>query len=503
MTWRLHIHECGYACPGCGALEVARELDRALRVQEARTLRQRVVVPRLRGVLQDGLHQVRLERRIRLQHQRDRAGHDRRGHAGAAQAQIRPVRRAAAAAREQVRRLGQVERARRIGERHDAGAGRDEVGLGHEVDGRGTARAVRRDLVVPARERALGAVGTHRQHPGRVARGRDAAVLRLLLVVDRLLPQVAGGGDDDDAGVDRALGREGQRIGFIRLGDACAHRQVDDADVVRHAVGDGPLEGGDDVADDAAAVLIEHLQADQVRRRRDARVRAVRVVAVAGDDAGDVRPVAVVVVGLQAIVDEVDKARHALAVDHPDVARVALIAQVVVPARDTRVDDRHADAGAVIAPLLLRRAGADRYGRAVVVPRNRTIEVDAQHFRALGDLLDDPVRELDGHAVDEPQPAAEPAAELPDFLFGIGFLPRLDRDDHLGGAKQPARAGPRFLVELLEPLLPAGVLARARLARPFLARRARLGGHRDRERDESREHECPGLPRELTLSRTH
>ncbi len=327
-------------------------------------------------------------------------------------------------------------------------------------------------------------------------------VLRLLLVVDRLLPQVAGGGDDDDAGVDRALGREGQRIGFIGFGDACAHRQVDDADVVRHAVGDGPLEGGDDVADDAAAVLIEDFQADQVRRRRDARVRAIRVVAVAGDDAGDVRPVAVVVVGLEAIVDEVDEAGHALAADDTNSRRVAAVGEVVVPARDTRVDDRHADASAVIAPLLLRRAGADRDRRAAVVPRNRTIEVDAQHFRALGDLLDDPVRQLDGHAVDELEPTAQSAAELPDFFFGVGFLPRLDRDDHLGGAKQPARARPRVLVELVEPL-PAGVLARARLARPFLALRAGLGGHRDRERDEHRQHERCGLPRKLTLSRTH
>ena len=411
--------------------------------------------------------------------------------------------RRAAAALEQVRGLGQVELARRIGKRHDAGAGRDEVGLGGEVDGGRTARAVGRDLVVPARERALGAVGTHRQHPGRVARSRDAAVLRLLLVVDRLLPQVAGGSDDDDAGVDRALGGERQRVGLVRLGDACAHRDVDDADVVRHAVRDGPLEGGDDVADDAAAVLVEHLQADEVRRRRDARVRAIRVVAVAGDDAGDVRAVAVVVVGLEAIVDEVDEAGHALATDHADLGRVALIVQVVVPSRDTRVDDRHADAGAVIAPLLLRRAGADRHRRAVVVPRNRTVEVDAQHFRALGNLLDDAVRELDGHAVDELEPAAQTATELPDFLLGIGFLPRLDRDDHLGGAKQPARARPGVLVELVEPLLPAGVLARARFASPLLALRAGLGGHRDRERDENRQHECRGLPRRLTMSRTH
>ena len=43
-------------------------------------------------------------------------------------------------------------------------------------------------------------------------------------------------------------------------------------------------------------VGVEHLQHDQVRAGRDARSRAARVEAVAGDDAGDVRAVAVVVV---------------------------------------------------------------------------------------------------------------------------------------------------------------------------------------------------------------
>ena len=35
--------------------------------------------------------------------------------------------------------------------------------------------------------------------------------------------------------------------------------------------------------------------------------------------------------------------------------------------------------------------------------------------------------QLDGHAVDELQAPAEPAAELLDFLLGVGLLPRLDR----------------------------------------------------------------------------
>ncbi len=270
---------------GNGVLEVAGELDRALRVEEAGALRQRVVVTRLRGVLKDGLHQIRLERRVRLEHQRDRAGNDRRRHAGAAQAQIRPQRREPVAL-EQIRALGQVELARGRRQRHDAGAWREEVGLGREVDGRGATRAVRRDLVVPAGQRPLGAGRAYGEHPGRIARRRDAAVLRLLREAHRSLAKVAGRGDDDDARIDGALGGKRQGVGLVRLGDARAHREVDDADVVRHAVGDRPFEGGDDVADDAVAVPVEHFQADNVRCRRDARVRAIRVVPVAGDDPG-------------------------------------------------------------------------------------------------------------------------------------------------------------------------------------------------------------------------
>ena len=367
-----------------------------------------------------------------------------------------------------------------------------------------TARAVRRDLVVPARERPLRAIRADREHPGRVARSRDGAVLRLLRGADRLLPEVAGGSDDDDAAVDRALGGERQRIGLVGFGDGRAHRQVDDADVVRGLVGDRPLECGDDVADDAAAMLIENLQADEVRRRRDARVRAVRVVAVAGDDAGDVRAVAVVVVGLRLVVDEVDKPRHALIVDRADLARAALVVQVVVPASDTRVDDRDADAGAVVAPLLLGGARADRDRRAVIVARDRTVVVNGQDLRAFGDRLDHTVRQFDRHAVDELQATAQAAAELLDLFLGVVLLPRLDREDHLGRAKQPARTPLHFLVELFEPLLPSGtLLVRVRLARQQLGAVAWLRGNRCRKRDQACQHQGCGLPRTLTLSGTH
>ncbi len=184
----------------------------------------------------------------------------------------------------------------------------------------------------------------------------------------------------------------------------------------------------------------------------------------------NVRAVPVVVVGVRQAVDEVHEARDTLAVDHSNAGRSAVVAQVVVPGGDAGVDDRHADAGAVIAPRLLRRAGAHGHGRAAHVARELSVVVHHQDFRTLGNLLDDTIRQLDGHAVDELQPAADTATELLDFLLGVGLVPWPDREDHLGSAEQLARARRHFSVELLEPLLPAGVVpaARARLGRQQL-----------------------------------
>ena len=126
--------------------------------------------------------------------------------------------------------LRREERARRIRRRLDADAGRDEIGLGVLVDRRRAARAERRHDIVAAIDRAEIARRADGQHPRRVAGRRDAAVLRL---ARRVAAEVAGGGDDDDAGVDGALGGERQRILGERLVDAGRDRQVDDADVER------------------------------------------------------------------------------------------------------------------------------------------------------------------------------------------------------------------------------------------------------------------------------
>ena len=149
-----------------------------------------------------------------------------------------------------------------------------------------SSRAVRRALVVDRadgeRERVVaGGVG------GRV-RGGAA---------------VAGGGDDEDAVEVGRLDRGVERVGPVGLGDRRRQREVDDADVELVLVVDGELQAVDRVEDRPAALVVGRLDRDQVRARGDAdvlapgRVADVAAAAVAGDDARDVRAVAVGVRG--------------------------------------------------------------------------------------------------------------------------------------------------------------------------------------------------------------
>ena len=111
---------------------------------------------------------------------------------------------------------------------------------------------------------------------------------------------------------------------------------------------DRPVERRDDVADVAAAVGVEDLQADQVRAGRDARARAARVVAVAGDDPGDVRAVAVVVVGgVRPLTKSTNLATR------PDPRSSC---QLVTPESIIATPD----AGAVEAERVVHPAGSDR-----------------------------------------------------------------------------------------------------------------------------------------------
>ena len=127
-----------------------------------------------------------------------------------------------------------------------------------------------------------------------------------------VLAKVAGRRDDYDAALRQATGGQRQRIDPVRLGDGRANRKIDDADVVGARVGGYPVQRGDDRADRSLALGVEHLQRHQRRVRRHPGLAAVRVESVAEDDAGDVRTVAVIVVGHRLPVDEVDELRDAL-----------------------------------------------------------------------------------------------------------------------------------------------------------------------------------------------
>ena len=207
----------------------------------------------------------------------------------------------------------------------------------------------------PRRRCAVRARRADGQDPGRVARRRDAAVLRQ---ARRVLAEVAGGRDDDDAGVDHALGGERQRVGPGRLVNRRADRHVDDADVVRRVIREHPIERRDDVADGPVAGVVEDAQRDDAGVWRGAGLEAARIEAVAGDDAGDVRAVAVSIVRRHAAVHKVDERLNPLVAE--GIERARPIGQVVMPARDTGVDDRDANARAREAERLLDGPRADR-----------------------------------------------------------------------------------------------------------------------------------------------
>src|SRR3712207_7447711 len=79
-----------------------------------------------------------------------------------------------------------------------------------------------------------------------------------------------------------------------RLADARAEAEVDDAHVVLLLVGDRPVDGGHRAARRADAVVVEHLEVDDVRLGRDADVRLAVALggrAVAGRDARHARAV--------------------------------------------------------------------------------------------------------------------------------------------------------------------------------------------------------------------
>ena len=76
-----------------------------------------------------------------------------------------------------------------------------------------------------------------------------------------------------------------------------AQRQVDDANLEGLSIGDGPVDGANDIADLAHAVGVQHLQIHQPDIGGHARPLSAALIGTAGaDDAGHVGAVPVVVV---------------------------------------------------------------------------------------------------------------------------------------------------------------------------------------------------------------
>ncbi len=152
-------------------------------------------------------------------------------------------------------------------------------------------------------------------------------------------------------------------------------------------VRDGPVERRDDVADAALALGVQRLERDDVRLRRDGLASTVRLVTVAGDDAGDMRAVTPVVVLGRAAVDEIDKRGDAL-------SRAVRNRQVLMAGRDAGVDHRDADAGAGVTVLDLHVLGADGGGSTRDRRFGFAIDVNALDLR----VVSEPLQQRVGHA---------------------------------------------------------------------------------------------------------
>src|SRR5262249_3953005 len=144
------------------------------------------------------------------------------------------------------------------------------------------------------------------------------------------------------------------------------------------------VDGGDHVADVALAGAVEHFLDEQRGARGDAPAATARVVAAPREDAGDVRAVAVVIVGRGPEADEVDELDDAVR------------AQVVVPRGDAGVDDGNADAAAVEPERLLHVSGSDCGAGALEGALHTSIEADAADGGIVRQLVEHPIGDV-GH----------------------------------------------------------------------------------------------------------
>ena len=189
------------------------------------------------------------------------------------------------------------------------------------------------------------------------------------------------------------------------------------------------------------------------------------------------RAVAVVVVRERAAVDEVHELGHALIAIGEQLRR--RVGEVVVPARDARVDHGDADAGAGVAVILLHAAGADGHGSAVVVGPNRPVIVEARDRGARRELLHQPVRQVEHQRVDQVERLDR--ADAPQIALHVGGQ-RAARHERHDDARRPVAGG--AIIRTLRELVVEAIVLDARAAHARLLVRSfamvRLGERRRR-----------------------
>src|SRR5712691_3489600 len=217
------------------------------------------------------------------------------------------------------------------------------------------------------------------------------------------------------------------------------------ANTTQYNIREHPVGRLDDVADRALAVRVQHFQRDEIRVRRHTRLTAVRIVAVARDDAGDVRAMTLIVVRRDLAVHEVDERLHPLIAVR--IQRRGAVRQIVVPRRDPRVDDRDADAGAREAERAVHGESTRRQRRRVVRLRERTVVADVENVRMLRQPLDQPVGQAERLTVDDPEPLVGVRVLLE---LGRKLRTRFQRDDDLALRQCRVVVGTisQFLIEL-------------------------------------------------------
>ena len=241
----------------------------------------------------------------------------------------------------------------------DAVTRSDQVGLDHEVAPGRTAAGVGGHLIVAASDGVEVVDRTGGDHQGIVARSVDRHAA--------IPAAVTGRGHDGQARGPGAAHGDVDRIVAEAHPGRVAQGEVDDVDAILVAVGDDPVHGRQHVGELTAAFGVEDAQHDQVGLGGQA--------LVARDDASDVGAVAETVVGLAAILDEIDAGEHAL------FGEGGIRAQA-------RVDqgDRHAPAGVTVA-----LPGDVRVGRCAgdiqVGPQDPVLG-DRQHICSLTELLE-------------------------------------------------------------------------------------------------------------------